>query len=121
MNPFPAWPPDWLEDHGLAAEETPVQTGDVTLASALRADDRVLIAVSWPTGRRWLIVDPVGNDRPRALRIGEDPDDPGTLNTLDAVWSQALKIAKRLLDGEELELPPGYEPPPPPKRRWGRG
>ena len=120
-DPFPRWPPDWVEDHSLATEEQVAATEDVTLTSALRNDDRVLMAVSWPGGRRWMLVDPVGNDAPQALRVGERAEDTEVSRLVDGLWSQALTIAKRLMDGEPL-LAPGEVPDAPKKRRrWGRG
>jgi len=114
-DPFPRWPPDWLDEHDLAAEEVLAQSADVALASGLRKDGQVLLSVSWPGGRRYLLVDPIGNDAPRALRVGERAEDPEIGRTVDGLWSQALKLAKQLIDGE-TELPA----PEPPERRRGR-
>jgi hypothetical protein len=114
---FPRWPPDWVEDHELAATETVVATEDVSLTSALRNDDRVLMSVAWPGGRRYMLVDPVGNDAPQALRVGERADDAEVARLVEGLWSQALTIAKRLMDGELPLAPPPEEAP---KRRWGR-
>ena len=122
---FPRWPPPWIEDRPLAAEEVLAEAGDIAFASALRADDRVLLSVSWPGGKRWLMVDPVGNEAPQALRIGERSEDPEISRMVEGVWSQALTRAKQLMDGE-LDLGaegPGETPDPPagPRRRWRRG
>lgn len=116
---FPRWPPDWLDEHGLAAEEVIAEAGDISFMSALRADDKVLLSVTWPGGRRYLMVDPVGNEPPQAFRIGERSDDPEIGRMVEGVWSQALERAKQLMDGE---LPLG-DPEPPAKRRrtWRRG
>jgi hypothetical protein len=101
---FPRWPPDWIDDHDLAAEEVLVQNEDVSLATALRNDDRVLFSVSWAGGRRYMLVDPIGNDAPRALRVGERAEDADVARIVEGLWSQALA-----------------EPEPPRRRRWGRG
>lgn len=116
---FPTWPPEWVEGHALAAEEVLADVGGITFASALRGDDRVLLSVSWAGGRRWLMVDPVGNDAPAAYRIGERAEDPELARTVEAVWSQALAQAKRLMDGElSLGAPPPEDGKP--RRRWRR-
>ncbi|WP_372790735.1 hypothetical protein [Paraconexibacter sp.] len=117
---FPHWPPAWVDDHDIAADERVAVEGDVEFVSALRADDRVLLSVAWPGGKRYLLVDPVGNDAPQALRVGEVADDPQTARMIDALWSQALTLAKKLMDGD-LELP--TEPPERKSRlgRWRRG
>lgn len=119
-DPLPTWPPDWVEDHDLAAEQQLLATDELTLATALRADDRVLISVSWPGGRRYLLVDPIGNDAPLALRAGDEPGDPEVRRQLDAMWSQALGLAKQLIDGD-LEVPPDTLEDEPRRRRWRRG
>lgn len=119
-DPFPRWPPDWLEDHDVAVEQVVAQSDDVSLASAMRSDGQVLMSLSWPGGRRYLLVDPVGNDAPRALRIGEDSEEPGLRSGVDRLWSQALGIAKQLIDGE-LEQPAPDPDAEPRRRRWRRG
>lgn len=123
---LPAWPPDWIEDRELAAEQVVAVSGDVSLASALRSDDRVLISVSWPGGRRYMLVDPVGNDAPQALRAGEIAEDVEISRGVDALWSQALEIAKRLIDGDldlgAMEQQAAAEQDTPRRRRpWRRG
>ncbi|MTD43264.1 hypothetical protein GKE82_02810 [Conexibacter sp. W3-3-2] len=118
MTELPQWPPDWVEEHALAAEQTIAATDDLALATALRADDRVLISVSWPGGRRYLYVDPVGAEAPRALRAGDEPQDAELRRQLDAMWSQALGLAKQLIDGDLQVGPDG--PQPGKKRRWRR-
>lgn len=116
---FPRWPPDWLDEHGLAAEEVIAEAGDISFMSALRSDDKVLLSVTWPGGRRYLMVDPVGNEPPQAFRIGERSDDPEIGRMVEGVWSQALERAKQLMDGE---LPLGAPEPPAKRRRtWRRG
>jgi len=119
---FPRWPPEWIEDHALAAEEVLAEAGDISFASALRADDKVLLSVTWPGGRRWMMVDPVGNEAPQAFRIGERSEDPEINRMVEGVWSQALERAKQLIDGE-LKL--GAAEPEPPadgksRRPWRR-
>lgn len=116
---FPTWPPDWVEDYDLAAEETIADVGPISFVSALRADDKVLLSVRWPGGRRYMMVDPVGNDAPQAFRVGERSDDPEVSRTIEAVWSQALDQAKQLMDGE-IRLG-AQEPPDKPRRPWRRG
>lgn len=118
MEQLPQWPPDWVEDHELAAEQTLVATDDLSLSTALRSDDRVFISVSWTGGRRYLYVDPIGNEDPRALRAGDDPEDPEVRRQLDAMWSQALGLAKQLIDGDLQVGPEG--PQEAKKRRWRR-
>jgi hypothetical protein len=109
IDDFPRWPPDWVEDHDLATEETVAATDEVSLTSALRNDDRLLMAVSWPGGRRYMLVDPVGNDAPQALRIGERAEDAEVASLVEGLWSQALTIAKRIMDGELPAMPPAED------------
>lgn len=116
---LPQWPPDWVDDHTLAAEQVLTATTELSLATALRNDDRVLISVSWPGGRRYLFVDPIGTEAPRALRAGDEPQDAEVRRQLDAMWSQALGLAKQLIDGD-LQVPPeALEEQK--RRRWRRG
>lgn len=122
---LPAWPPAWVADHDLAAEQVVAASANVELASALRADDRVLMSVSWPGGRRYLLIDPVGTDPAQALRVGELAEDPDVARAVDGLWSRALTLAKQIMDGE-LELPgpdaaPGEDEPPRRRRPWRRG
>jgi hypothetical protein len=119
---FPRWPPDWIDDYELAAEQVLAEVNGITFASALRADDRVLLSVTWPGGRRYLMVDPVGNDAPQAFKIGERSEDPEISRAIEAVWSQALAQAKALMDGElSLGAPPEPEPEQgKPRRPWRR-
>lgn len=101
---FPRWPPEWVEDRELATEEVLQAAEGVELTSALSGDDRILLSVSWPGGRRYMLVDPVGNEAPRALRIGEVAEDPQTARLIDLLWSRALELAKRLTDGDHEAL-----------------
>lgn len=119
IDPFPRWPPDWLEDRDVAVEQIVAQSDEVSLVSALRSDGHVLLSLSWPGGRRYLLVDPIGNDDPQALRIGEPSGSPEVRRGVDRLWSQALGIAKQLIDGE-LELPVA-ETERPRRRPWRRG
>jgi hypothetical protein len=113
---IPLWPPAWVEDHTLSDEQLVAAGDDVRLMSALRSDQRVLLSVSWPGGRRYLMIDPEGDAAPEAFRAGETSADPDLARAIDAMWSQALKLAKQILDGE---LPSGEEPPTR-RRRWRR-
>jgi hypothetical protein len=84
--------------------------------SAVRSDQRVLLSVSWPGGRRYLMIDPDGGGAPEAFRVGTTSTDADLARSIDAMWSQALQLAKQILDGE---LPSVAEPPR--KRRpWRR-
>src|SRR3954467_10523308 len=90
---------------------------DVKLMSALRSDERVLLSVSWPGGRRYLMIDPNGDGLPQAFRAGAPPTDTDLAPPIDAMWSQALRLAKQILDGE---LPALHEEQPDKRRRWRR-
>jgi hypothetical protein len=118
---LPAWPPDWVEDHVLEMEQVVAQSEDVSLATAARNDGRVLLSVSWPDGRRYMLLDPEGGEMPVALRAGEVSEDAAIRTAVDALWSRALEIGKQLLDGE-LQLPGmAGEEPSGRRRRWRRG
>lgn len=118
MPALPDWPPDWIEDFPITAEQVLLDQGGVTFTTATRADEWILFAARWPGGRRWLLADPSGEVPPEALRAGELAEDPEVARVVEAVWSQALTLTKRLLDGD-FELP-GDEPQG--KRRpWRRG
>jgi hypothetical protein len=127
-DPFPRWPPPWLEDHSIVTEETLAEGEGVALVTALRSDDRVLISVTWPTGRRYVLVDPVGTHPPEALRVGEPPGDADDARLVDGAWSQVLTLAKQLMDGV-VQMPWGQMgrgaedagEPPPKRRPWRRG
>ena len=113
---IPLWPPAWVEDQTLDEEQVVDATEDVKLMTALRSDERVLLSVSWPGGRRYLMIDPSGAADPEAFRAGEISADTDTARSIDAMWSQALLLAKRIQDGE---LPsPGPEEPK--RKRWRR-
>jgi hypothetical protein len=115
---IPLWPPAWLEDHTLDEEQVVDASEDVKLMTAMRSDGRVLLSVSWPGGRRYLMVDPSGDAPPEAFRAGEVAEDSEMARSIDAMWSQALLLAKRIQDGE-LSAP--EEPEEPRRRRWRRG
>jgi hypothetical protein len=113
---IPLWPPAWVEDHTVGDEQL-VEAGDeVTLMSAVRSDERVLLSVSWPGGRRYLMIDPGGSAPPEAFRAGAVSADTDLARSIDAMWSQALRLAKQILDGEL----PGLDDQPPKHRGWGR-
>jgi hypothetical protein len=114
---IPLWPPAWVEDHTLSDEQLVAAGEDVRLMSAIRSDQRVLLSVSWPGGRRYLMIDPDGGGAPEAFRAGATSDDSELARAIDAMWSQALQLAKQILDGE---LPAVGEPPKK-RRRWRGG
>lgn len=120
---FPVWPPEWVEDQRLAAEEIIADVGPISFVSALRGDDKVLLSVRWPGGRRYMMIDPLGQEEPQAFRVGERSDDPEVSRAIEGVWSQALEQAKKLMDGEiRLGAPPeAQDPPGDGRRRWRRG
>jgi hypothetical protein len=113
---IPLWPPAWVEDHTLSDEQLVAAGDDVKLMSALRSDQRVLLSVSWPGGRRYLMIDPHGDGAAEAFRAGATSTDPDLARSIDAMWSQALKLAKQILDGELPSL--GEQPGK--RRRWRR-
>lgn len=113
---IPLWPPAWLEGHTLSDEQLVAAGDDVKLMSAVRSDERALLSLSWPGGRRYLMIDAHGDHAPEVFRAGVTSTDPDVARTIDAMWSQALQLAKRILDGE---LPTPDEQPR--KRRpWRR-
>jgi hypothetical protein len=114
---IPLWPPAWVEDHTLSDEQLVSAGEDVRMMSAVRSDERVLLSVSWPGGRRYLMIDPSGNAEPEALRAGDVSEDTDLARSIDAMWSQALRLAKQIMDGE---VPALGEEQPRKRRRWGR-
>jgi hypothetical protein len=113
---IPLWPPAWVEDYALSDEQLVAAGEDVKLMSAVRSDQRVLLSVSWPGGRRYLMIDPNGDGAPEALRAGATSTDPDLARSIDAMWSQALQLAKQTLDGDL----PSLDEPPRKHRRWRR-
>jgi hypothetical protein len=113
---IPLWPPAWVEDYTLSDEHLVAAGDDVKLMSAVRSDQRVLLSVSWPGGRRYLMIDPHGDGAPEAFRAGATSTDSELARAIDAMWSQALQLAKRILEGE---LPP-LDQRPNTRRRWRR-
>jgi hypothetical protein len=55
------------------------------------------------------MVDAAGDAPPEALRAGDAPANTELARAIDAMWSQALRVAKQIMDGE---LPTLDEPPP---------
>jgi hypothetical protein len=113
---IPLWPPAWVEDHALADEQLVAAGDDVKLMSAVRSDQRVLLSVSWPGGRRYLMIDPSGEGAPEAFRVGPPSEDHDLARSIDAMWSQALQLAKQIQDGEM----PTVAEEPRKRRRWRR-
>ena len=113
---IPLWPPAWVEDYTLSDEQLVAAGDDVKLMSAVRSDERVLLSVSWPGGRRYLMIAPDGDGAPEAFRAGATSPDSDLARSIDAMWSQALKLAKQILDGEL----PSLEQGPSKRRRWRR-
>jgi hypothetical protein len=113
---LPLWPPAWVDDHALSDEQLVAAGEEVKLMSAVRSDERVLLSVSWPGGRRYLMIDPHGNAAPEAFRAGPTSTDPDLARAIDAMWSQALQLAKQIQDGDL----PAIEEEPRKRRRWRR-
>jgi hypothetical protein len=113
---IPLWPPAWVEDHTLSDEQLVEAGEDVNLMSAVRSDQRVLLSVSWPGGRRYLMIDPEGGAAPEAFRAGAVSAETHTARSIDAMWSQALMLAKQILDGEL----PTLDEQPRKRRGWRR-
>lgn len=113
---IPLWPPPWVEDHTLGDEQLVAAGEDVRLMSAVRSDERVLLSVSWPGGRRYLMVDPRGDAPAEAFRAGSVSTDAALARSIDAMWSQALRLAKQIMDGE----PPTLDDEPRKRRGWRR-
>jgi hypothetical protein len=59
-----------------------------------------LAVVSWPGGRRYVMIDPDGDGAPEAFRAGATSTDSDLARFIDAMWSQALRLAKQILEGE---------------------
>jgi hypothetical protein len=114
---IPLWPPAWVDEHDVSDEQLIEAGEDVKLMSARRSDQRVLLSVSWPGGRRYLMIDPEGGAAAEALRAGAPPADAELARAIDAMWSQALRLAKQMIDGE---LPASSEEPSRKRRRWRR-
>src|SRR3982751_5481956 len=113
---IPLWPPAWVEDHTISDEQLVDAGEDVKLMSAVRSDQRVLLSVWWPGGRRYLMIDPQGGAAPEAFRAGTVSADTRLAHSIDAMWSQALRLAKQILDGEL----PALDEQPPKRRGWRR-
>jgi hypothetical protein len=114
---IPLWPPAWVEDYTVSDEQLVAAGEDVKLMSAVRSDERILLSVSWPGGRRYLMIDPTGDGAPEAFRAGATSREADLARSIDAMWSQALQLAKQSLDGD----PPSLDEPPRRRRRWRRG
>jgi hypothetical protein len=112
---IPLWPPAWVDDYTLSDEQLVAAGEDVKLMSAVRSDQRILLSVSWPGGRRYLMIDPHGDGAPEAFRAGETSTESDLARSIDAMWSQALQLAKQILDDD---LPSLDEPRK--RGRWRR-
>ena len=113
---IPLWPPAWVEDYTLSDEQLVAAGEDVKLMSAVRSDQRVLLSVSWPGGRRYLMIDPHRDGAAEAFRAGATSSDSDFARSIDAMWSQALQLAKQISDGEL----PSLDERPSKRRRWRR-
>ena len=113
---IPLWPPAWVEGYSLGDEQLVAAGDDVRLMSAVRSDERVLLSVSWPGGRRYLMIDPHGDGAAEAFRVGATSTDSDFARSIDAMWSQALRLAKQILEGEL----PSLDERPNKRRRWRR-
>jgi hypothetical protein len=113
---IPLWPPAWVEDYTLSDEQLVAAGEDVKLMSAVRSDQRVLLSVSWPGGRRYLMIDRNRDGPPEAFRAGATSTDSDLARSIDAMWSQALQLAKQILDGDL----PSLDEPTRKRRRWRR-
>jgi hypothetical protein len=113
---IPLWPPAWVEDYTLSDEQLVAAGEDVKLMSAVRSDQRVLLSVSWPGGRRYLMIDPQEAGAAEAFRAGAASTNPALARSIDAMWSQALRLAKQIQDGEL----PTLDEQPRKRRGWRR-
>jgi hypothetical protein len=113
---IPLWPPAWVEDYTLSDEQLVAAGEDVKLMSAVRSDQRVLLSVSWPGGRRYLMIDRNRDGAPEAFRAGATSTDSDLARSIDAMWSQALQLAKQILDGDLPSLDERTRE----RRRWRR-
>jgi hypothetical protein len=111
---IPLWPPAWVEDYTLSDEQLVAAGEDVKLMSALRSDQRILLSVSWPGGRRYLMIDPQGGGAAEAFRAGAPSPNADLARAVDAMWSQALRLAKQIQDGE----PPTLDERSRKRRKW---
>jgi hypothetical protein len=117
---IPLWPPAWLEGYDIHDEQMVAAGEDVKLMSAVRSDERVLLSVSWPGGRRYLMIDPHGEAAAEAFRAGAPATDSDFARSIDAMWSQALRLAKQIQDGEMPALEEQPDEQPDKRRRWRR-
>ena len=92
---IPLWPPAWVEDYALSDEQ---------------------LVAAGEDGRRYRMIDPSGNGAPEALRAGATSTDSDLARAIDAMWSQALQLAKQILDGDL----PSLDDPPRKRPRWRR-
>src|SRR4051794_5243442 len=97
---IPLWPPAWLEDHTLSDEQLVAASEDVKLMTALRSDQRVLLSGPGPGARRSLMIARAGDPAPEAFRAGATSTDAALARPIDAMWSQALRLAKQIQDGD---------------------
>lgn len=118
---IPLWPPSWVEDHSLEDEQLVAAGEEVKLMTAVRSDERILLSVSWPGGRRYLMVAPDGVAPAEAFRAGEVSDDAALARSIDEMWSRALRIAKHIQDGDLPVLQEVAEEEPPKRGWWRRG
>ena len=114
---IPLWPPPWLEGYTLSDEQLIAAGDEVKLMTAVRSDERVLLSVSWPGGRRYLMIDPHGHAAAEAFRAGDIATDSEFARSIDAMWSQALRLAKQIQDGEM----PSLDQEPKKRGRFRRG
>jgi hypothetical protein len=63
------------------------------------------------------MIDPQGGAAAEAFRAGSTSTDSDFARSIDAMWSQALQLAKQILDGEL----PAFGEQPKKRRRWRGG